>query len=216
MTRILCSRIVDDQPQVYAALNWDSILHGNAAILGDYKELAILPDRVARYLADSCSSLGLPPLPEDSIESCTAMRRYLVIIRSLQSFPTGLLDILLTPVLHSDSLRSQKTVAILMYIESSRLRRFYPFVDIRYLYCIFYLAYLCYLLCLFYIQNRALLDTLRKLRSTRGSGHIVLFNTLAIGHTKHPKDQSISSWPFAAKQSRLCLHTPARNFAWGL
>jgi hypothetical protein len=72
MTHRLCSRIVDDQPQGYAALNWDSILHGNAGILGDYKELAILPDKVACYLyeyhADSYSSLGLPPLPEDSCD----------------------------------------------------------------------------------------------------------------------------------------------------
>ncbi len=69
MTQRLFSRIVDDQPQGYAALNWESILHGNAGILGHYKELAILPDKVARYLyeyhADSYSSLGLPPLPED-------------------------------------------------------------------------------------------------------------------------------------------------------
>ncbi len=89
-----------------------------------------------------------------------------------------------------------------MYIESSRLRRFCPFVDIRYLYYICYLADLCSLLCLFkfYLQNRALLDTLQKLRSTRGSGHI--FNMLAIGHTKHPNEQRISSWPFAAKKVR--------------
>ena len=46
-------------------------------------------------------------------------------------------------------------------------------------------------------------DTQRKLRSTRGSGHIVLFNTLAIGHTKHPNEHRISSsWPFAAKKLR--------------
>ena len=54
----------------------------------------------------------------------------------------------------------------------------------------------------FYLQNRALLDTLRKLRSTGGTGHIVLFNTLAIGHTKHPNEQRISSWPFAVKKLR--------------
>ncbi len=149
-------------------------------MLGDYKELVLLPDKVAR------------------------------------------LFIMLTPILHPVFPRSQKTVVIWMYIEFSRLCRVYPFVNILYLNHICYLDYLCYLLCLFYLQNRALLDTLQKLRSTRGSGHIVLFNTLAIGHTKHPNEQRISSWPFAAKKiegsqpSRLCLHTPARHFAWGL
>ena len=53
---------------------------------------------------------------------------------------------------------------------------------INILYCSYYLC------CLFYLQNRALLDTLRKLRSTGGTGHIVIFNTLAIGHTKHPNE----------------------------
>ncbi len=46
-----------------------SILHGNAGELGDYNELAVLPDKIARYLyeyhADSYASLGLPPLPVD-------------------------------------------------------------------------------------------------------------------------------------------------------
>ena len=69
MKHRLCSRIRDDQPQGYAAWDWDSILHGNAGILGDYKELAILPDKIARYLyefhADSYASHGLPPLPND-------------------------------------------------------------------------------------------------------------------------------------------------------
>ena len=63
-------------------------------------------------------------------------------------------------------------------------------------YCFFYLCYL------FYLQNRALLDTLRKLRSTGGTGHIVIFNTLAIGHTKHPNEQRISCWPFAGEKPR--------------
>jgi hypothetical protein len=31
----LCSRIIDDQPQGYAAFYWDRILHGNAGELGD-------------------------------------------------------------------------------------------------------------------------------------------------------------------------------------
>ena len=69
MTHRLCSRIVDDQPQGYAALNWESILHGNAGELGDYKELAVLPDKIARYLyeyhADSYASHDLPVLPAD-------------------------------------------------------------------------------------------------------------------------------------------------------
>ena len=65
----LCSRIKDDQPQGYAAVDWESILHGNAGELGDYKELAVLPDKIARYLyefhADSYSSHNLPSLPVD-------------------------------------------------------------------------------------------------------------------------------------------------------
>ena len=48
-------------------------------------------------------------------------------------------------------------------------------------------------------HNRGLLETLRKLKSTGGSGHIVIFNTLAIGHTKHPHEQRISSWQFTGK-----------------
>ena len=67
---------------------------------------------------------------------------------------------------------------------------------INILYCSYYLC------CLFYLQNRALLDTLRKLRSTGGTGHIVIFNTLPIGHTKHPNEQRISCWPFAGKKLR--------------
>ena len=65
----LCSRIKDDQPQGYAAFNWESILHGNAGELGDYKELAVLPDKIARYLyeyhAESYASHDLPVLPDD-------------------------------------------------------------------------------------------------------------------------------------------------------
>jgi hypothetical protein len=69
LTHRLCSRIRDDQPQGYAAFNWERILHGNAVELGDYKELAVLPDKIARYLyeyhADSYASHGLPVLPAD-------------------------------------------------------------------------------------------------------------------------------------------------------
>jgi hypothetical protein len=65
----LCSRIRDDHPQGYAALEWESILHGNAGELGDYKELAVLPDKIACYLyefhAECYASYGLPPLPDD-------------------------------------------------------------------------------------------------------------------------------------------------------
>ena len=68
-----------------------------------------------------------------------------------------------------------------------------------------YLDYLFYfgnLLILSYLQNRALLDTLRKLSSTGGRGHIALLNTLAIGHTKRANEQRISCWPFAVKKLR--------------
>ena len=58
--------------------------------------------------------------------------------------------------------------------------------------------YLDYLL---HLQNRGLLETLRKLKSTVGSGHIVVFNTLAIGHTKHP--------------SSAFLHGRFRGKNWG-
>jgi hypothetical protein len=62
-----------------------------------------------------------------------------------------------------------------------------------------------------YLQNRALLDTLRKLSSTGGLGHIALFNTLAIGHTKHANEQRISCWPFAVKTLR---GTNSQDFAF--
>ncbi len=69
MTHRLCSRIINDQTQGHAAFNWESILHGNAGELGDYKELAVLPDKIARYLyenhADSYASHDLPLLPDD-------------------------------------------------------------------------------------------------------------------------------------------------------
>lgn len=53
-----------------------------------------------------------------------------------------------------------------------------------------------------YLQNRSLLETLRKLKSTGGTGHILVFNTLAIGHTKHPNEQRIACWPFVQKTLR--------------
>ncbi len=65
----LCSRIKDDQPQGYIAFDWKSILHGNAGKPRDYKELSVLPDKIARYLyefhANLYASHSLPPLPVD-------------------------------------------------------------------------------------------------------------------------------------------------------
>ncbi len=61
--------IIDDEPQGCAALDWEKILHGHAADLGENKELAVLPDKIARYLyefhAESYASHGLPALPVD-------------------------------------------------------------------------------------------------------------------------------------------------------
>jgi hypothetical protein len=96
----LCSHIRDNQPQGYAVLDWESILHSNAGELGDYKELAVLPDKIARYLYE----------------------------------------------FHADSATP--------------------------------------------------------MRSTGGIWHTIIFNTLAIGHTKHPNEQRISSWLFAVKELR--------------
>jgi hypothetical protein len=45
------------------------ILHGNAGKLGDYMELAVIPDNIARYLydffSDAYESHDLPRLPVD-------------------------------------------------------------------------------------------------------------------------------------------------------
>ncbi len=69
MRHRLCSRIIDDQPQGYAAFNWKRILHDNAGKLGDYKEITVLPDKIARYLyeyhADFYASHDLPVRPAD-------------------------------------------------------------------------------------------------------------------------------------------------------
>ncbi len=69
MEHRLCSCIKDVQPQGYTAFDCESILHSNAGILGDYKELAVHPDKIASYLyeydADSYASHGLPLLPAD-------------------------------------------------------------------------------------------------------------------------------------------------------
>ena len=68
-THILLSRVKDDDQYGYEALDRESILHGNAGWLGDYTELSILPDKIARlmyeYHAESYSSFGLPILPDD-------------------------------------------------------------------------------------------------------------------------------------------------------
>ena len=69
ITHRLCSLVKDDVPCGYQALDWESILHGNAGELGDYSELAILPDKIARFLyeyhSESYLSLQLPQLPDD-------------------------------------------------------------------------------------------------------------------------------------------------------
>jgi hypothetical protein len=147
----LCSRVKDDQPQGYAAFDWETVLHGNAGELCNYKERAVLPDKIARYLydfnADTYASLGLPPLPLDGNN----------------------IDV-------HGNLKTRQVIA------SSSLRS---------------LRYLDYV---FYIQNRALPDTLRKLHTSGRAGHIAVFNTLAMGHTKHSGEQGISSFPFAVKK----------------
>ncbi len=62
-THILLSRVKDDDQYGYEALDRESILHGNAGWLGDYTELSILLDNIARFLykyhAESYSSVGL-------------------------------------------------------------------------------------------------------------------------------------------------------------
>ena len=71
ITHRLRSRVKDDVPYGYEALDRESILHGNAGWLGDYTEISILPDKIARFLyehhAESYSSFkfGLPILPDD-------------------------------------------------------------------------------------------------------------------------------------------------------
>ncbi len=73
MRHRLCFRVKDDKPQGFTAFDSESILHGNAGVLGDYKKLAVLPDTIASYLyefhADSHASLDLPPLPVDRRKS---------------------------------------------------------------------------------------------------------------------------------------------------
>ena len=60
LTHRLCSRIVDDEPQGYAALDWEKILHCHAADLGEYTELAVLPDKIAVTCMNFMLSLMRP------------------------------------------------------------------------------------------------------------------------------------------------------------
>ncbi len=73
LTHRLCSCTKDDRPQGFAAFDWETILHSRAGILGDYKELAVLPDKIARYLyefhAEYYALHGLPPVPVDRLGS---------------------------------------------------------------------------------------------------------------------------------------------------
>ncbi len=55
---------------------------------------------------------------------------------------------------------------------------------------------------LYYLQNGALLATLHKLHTFQGTGHIAVFNTLAIGHTKHSAEQRVPSFAFAVSRLR--------------
>ena len=65
-------------------------------------------------------------------------------------------------------------------------------------------------------ESRSIWTLFETYAQTGGSGHIVIFNTLAVGHTKHPNEQSIcSSGPFEAKilkgtnrQDFVCIHPP--------
>ncbi len=127
---------------------------------------------------------------------CMVTQANLETIRNLQSCQTKLLaicmDFMPIYMLHTAFLRFQSTEAILMCMESSNLIR-YSFESCD-TWNIWHLDCLCN------IQNKALLNTLWILHSTGGSGHITVFNTLVISHTKHPMEQHISCWPFAAKK----------------
>ena len=51
-------------------------------------------------------------------------------------------------------------------------------------------------------QNRALLDTVCLHQSNNNQGHIFIYSTLLIGHTKHQGRMRVSSWPFLPKKSQ--------------
>jgi hypothetical protein len=56
---------------------------------------------------------------------------------------------------------------------------------------------------IYHAQNKALLDTLRLKNSNTTQGHICLYSTLLIGHTKHRGVMRISLWPFVPKKLQL-------------
>ena len=53
----------------YDALQWESILHGDAGVYGKYSVLQVLPDKIGRFLfeyhSELFNSLNLPDLPSD-------------------------------------------------------------------------------------------------------------------------------------------------------
>ncbi len=55
----------------------------------------------------------------------------------------------------------------------------------------------------YHAQNKALLNTLRLKKSNTTQGHICLYSTLLIGHTKHLGVMRISSWPLEPKKLLL-------------
>ncbi len=59
---------------------------------------------------------------------------------------------------------------------------------------------------IFHIQNQALLDTMPLLKPSGSRGHIILHNTLAIGHTKHDGEQQVSLGPFLKSHSQGSNH----------
>ncbi len=86
-------------------------------------------------------------------------------------------------------------------MESSKhIRSLHHTIDYFYQKCLDYLACFNYLDYLYHLQNGALLDTLHKLYSFQGRGHIAVFNTLATGHTKYSGEQRVPSFPFAVSR----------------
>ncbi len=91
--------------------------------------------------------------------------------------------------------------ARLMCMESSKhIRSLHHTIDYFYQKSLNYLAYFNHLDYLYYLKNGALLDTLHKLHTFQGTGHIAVFNTLALGHTKHSGEQRVPSFPFAVSR----------------